>query len=106
MSTHADTHGLSTHTRRESHADAPAHTRRFDLAERRMELSIETLPLLPRMRVLGEELEWDEVAQTLTYTVGKKPPSTWRILFVDRERGVIAARSSVTGLNVIHRVSS
>ena len=78
---------------------------RFDLAAQRMELAIETLPLLPRMNVVGEDLSWDEQAQTLTYVVGKKPPSQWRVLFVDRDQGVIAARSSVTGLNVIHRVS-
>lgn len=76
----------------------------WDLEARRLELAIETLPFVPAIRVVGEKLSWDEQAQMLSYTVGDKPPSTWTILFVDRANGVVAARSSVTGLNVIKRL--
>ena len=48
----------------------------------------------------------NEAAQTLTYAINDKPPSQWRVLYVDRAAGVMAARSSVTGLNVIKRVSA
>lgn len=78
----------------------------WDLEAQRLELEIETLPLafVPKIRIVGEGLRWDEAAQTLTYTVGSKPPSEWRVLWLDRANGVLAARSSVTGLNVIRRL--
>ena len=76
----------------------------WDLERSRLELEIETLPLLPKIRVVGEDLAWDEPAQTLTYSVKQKPPSFWRILFFDAAAGVLAAKSSVTGLNVIRRL--
>ena len=76
----------------------------WDLDNRQLDLEIETFKLLPNIKVVGKELSWDERAQTLTYTVEKKQPSKWTLNFLDRENGVIAARSSVTGLNVIQRL--
>ena len=76
----------------------------WDLKAARLELEIETLPMLPKVRVVGESLAWDEATQTLTYTVGSKPTSEWKLLFFDASDGVIAARSSVTGLNLIRRL--
>ena len=76
----------------------------WDLENRQLDLEIETFKLLPNIKVVGKELSWDERAQTLTYTVEKKQPSKWTLNFLDRENGVIAARSSVTGLNVIQRL--
>jgi hypothetical protein len=78
----------------------------WDLDARRLDLTIETLPLLPSIKVVGEHLTFDQAEQTLTYTVGNKPESRWNLLFFDRDEGVIAARSSVTGLNVIRRLDS
>ena len=76
----------------------------WDFAAGRLDLEIETLPFLPTIKVVGEGLTWDAATQTLSYTVGKKPPSTWSILFMDDQAGVVAARSSVTGLNLIRRL--
>ena len=76
----------------------------WDLAARRLKLEIETLPLLPKVRVVGEELTFDAASQTLTYSVKQKPPSQWRVLHVDRANGLLAARSSVTGLNLIRKL--
>ena len=64
------------------------------------------LRFLPRISIVGEGLAFDEAAQTLTYAIKDKPPSQWRLLYLDRAAGVMAARSSVTGLNVIKRVSA
>jgi len=76
----------------------------WDVSCGQLRLTIETLPFLPPVRVTGEALQWDGAAQTLRYTVGQKPRSEWRLLLLDREYGVIAARSSVTGLNIIRRL--
>ena len=76
----------------------------WDVRGGQLRLTIETLPFLPPVRVTGEALEWDGAEQALRYTVGEKPRSEWRLLFLDRESGVIAARSSVTGLNIIRRL--
>ena len=79
-------------------------TLRWDLAAGRLQLEIETFGPLPPIRMVGEALTFDEGAQVLRYVVGEKPPSEWRIFFLDRASGVIAAESSVTGLNVIRRL--
>ena len=76
----------------------------WDLDANRLELEIETLPLIPKISVVGEQLELDEGAQMLSYAVGQKPKSTWQLLFFEPTEGVIAARSSKTGLNVIRRI--
>ena len=76
----------------------------WDLSAGRLELEIELLPFLPRVRVNGEELTWDGAAQTLTYRVEERPPSVWTVFYANQKAGVLAARSSVTGLNVIRRV--
>ena len=78
----------------------------WDLQAAQLRLEIETLPFLPKISIVGEGLAFDEAAQTLTYAIKDKPPSQWRLLYVDRAAGVMAARSSVTGLNVIKRVSA
>jgi hypothetical protein len=76
----------------------------WDLDAQRLELEIETLPLIPKISVVGEQLELDAAAQVLSYAVGQKPKSTWQLLFFEPTEGVIAARSSKTGLNVIRRI--
>ena len=76
----------------------------WDFAENEMRLEIETFSFLPSINVVGKGLQFDESAQTLTYQINDKPPSDWRLLSFDRTNGVIAARSSVTGLNVIKRL--
>ena len=79
---------------------------RWDLAasEPELDLQISTLPFFPKITVKGRGLSWDEAAQQLSYRVkDDRPVSTWRIIFLDAEAGVIAARSSVTGLNIIKR---
>ena len=78
-------------------------TLRWDLEARALELEIELLPFAPAVRLEGRELRWDAEAQALTYRVNERPPSTWTLLFADAEAGVIAARSSVTGLAIIRR---
>ena len=77
---------------------------KWDLDSNQLELEIETLPMLPKISVVGRGLVWNEDAQTLTYAVNDKPPSEWQLLFMDRDSGVVAARSSVTGLNVIRKL--
>lgn len=79
-------------------------TLRWDLAGERLDLEIELLPLAPCVQVEGSGLRWDSEAQTLTYAVKERPPSTWTVLYADPDAGVLAARSSVTGLNIIKRV--
>ena len=76
---------------------------RWDLEARALALEIETLPLVPPLRVVGRELEWDG-ASVLTYRVGERPPSAWDVFHVDEAAGVAAAESSVTGLNVLRRL--
>ena len=70
-----------------------------------MSLAVETLPFIPSINIYGDELTWDADGSTLSYRIRSdqpKPLSTWRILYADAE--LVAARSSVTGLNVIKRV--
>ncbi len=77
----------------------------FDLENKKMSLVVELLPFLPPINVHGDSLVLNDDA-TLEYTVrGKegKPPSQWKILYADDD--TVAARSSVTGLNVIRRLS-
>lgn len=79
----------------------------FDLEKKQMSLVVELLPFLPSIDIYGESLALDEDGATLNYVVqGKeqKPPSQWKILYSDVSGEIIAARSSVTGLNVIRRV--
>ena len=77
----------------------------FD-TKKEMSLIVETLPFIPTVDIYGDNLIWDEENATLQYTIrGKednKPPSRWDILFADED--IVAARSSVTGLNVIRRL--
>ncbi len=78
----------------------------FDLKNKEMSLVVELLPFLPSIDVYGDSLVLNDENATLEYTVrGKegKPPSQWKILFADDN--IVAARSSVTGLNVIRRIS-
>jgi len=80
----------------------------FDTERKQMSLIVELLPFLPKINIYGDELTWDEKAGVLEYTVkrGKEEnpaPSRWTVLYADDE--VVAARSSVTGLNVIRRTN-
>jgi len=84
----------------------------FDFEAGRMALRVETLPFVPPIDVIGDDLEWDDATGgSLGYRVRRKNTSgaakaaersTWKIFYADD--GVVAARSSVTGLNVICRI--
>ena len=77
----------------------------FDFETSLMSLAVETLPFIPSINIYGDELTWDADGSTLSYRIRSnqpKPLSTWTILYADAE--LVAARSSVTGLNVIKRV--
>ena len=76
----------------------------FDFDAGIMSLEVEILPFLPTIDILGENLSWDESLSTLSYNIkGKSSTSQWNILYSDEE--VLAAKSSVTGLNVIKKTS-
>jgi len=79
----------------------------FDLEKKQMSLVVELLPFLPSIDIFGESLALDKDGATLEYVVQgneQKPPSQWKILYCDVSGEIIAARSSVTGLNVIRRI--
>ena len=78
---------------------------RWDLVGRKLILQIELLPLLPTVDIVGNDLEWDGAMCTLTYQVKEgRMPSVWSVFYLDEAAGVLAARSSVTGLNIIRRI--
>ena len=72
----------------------------WDLDAGVLDLSVETLPLLPEVKIRGENLTYDD--GVLTYTVGDKAPSTWDVFHADGD--VVCAVSSATGVNVIRRI--
>ena len=72
----------------------------WDLDAGVLDLSVETLPFLPEVKIRGENLVYAD--GVLNYTVGDKPPSTWDVFHA--EDGVVCAESSATGLNVIRRI--
>ena len=73
----------------------------WDLERGRLDLEVEILPVLPKLAIVGERLEFAD--STLTYVVGEgKPPSSWAVFHADGD--VVCADSSVTGTNVIRRV--
>lgn len=75
----------------------------FDLENGKLSLTVETLPMIPSIDIEGEGLTYDEATSTLEYTVtGKSVSSQWAILYADET--LLAAKSSVTGLNVIKRI--
>jgi hypothetical protein len=79
----------------------------FDFQEKRLTLLIETLPFLPQITVIGDDLRFDPSDNTATYRTGNKDKkSVWQFFHCDGLEGVVAARSSVTGLNIIRLVSS
>jgi len=65
-----------------------------------LDLRVETLPLLPEIKIRGENLTYED--GVLKYIVGDKPPSTWDVFHA--ADGVVCAESSATGLNVIRRI--
>ena len=74
----------------------------FDLEAGRMSLSVETLPFLPSIDIVGEKLSWEGSTNTLQYIVqGKDTISEWNIIYADDT--VVAGKSSVTGYNVLRR---
>jgi hypothetical protein len=76
----------------------------FDFDAGVMSLTVETLPFLPKIDIIGEGLDWDTQATTLSYIIqGKDKKSQWKILYADES--IVAGKSSVTGLNVIRRLS-
>ena len=72
----------------------------WDLERGVLDLRVETLPLLPEVKIRGENLTYED--GVLYYEVGDKPPSTWDVFHA--EDGVVCAESSATGLNVIRRI--
>ena len=72
----------------------------WDLDGRVLDLRVETLPLLPEIKIRGENLTYED--GLLDYNVGDKPPSTWDVFHA--ADGVVCAESSATGLNVIRRI--
>ena len=72
----------------------------WDLERGVLDLTVETLPFLPEIKIRGENLTYDE--GVLTYTVGDKPPTTWDVFHADGD--VVCAVSSATGVNVIRRI--
>ena len=67
-----------------------------------MSLIVQTLPFVPSIDIFGDNLIWKEEG-ALEYTVrGKDSASRWDILYADES--VCAAKSSVTGFNVIKRI--
>ena len=73
----------------------------WDLERGELDLRVETLPLLPEIKIRGENLTYEEDG-VLTYTVGDKAPSTWDVFHADGD--VVCAVSSATGVNVIRRI--
>ena len=73
----------------------------WDLERGVLDLRVETLPLLPEIKIRGENLTYAD--GVLTYTVGDKAPSTWDVFHADGD--VVCAVSSATGVNVIRRIS-
>ena len=63
-------------------------------------LTVATLPLVPEIKIRGENLTYED--GVLTYTVGDKVPSTWDVFHADGD--VVCAVSSATGVNVIRRI--
>ena len=72
----------------------------WDLDAGVLDLSVETLPLLPEVKIRGENLTYED--GVLCYNVGDKQPSTWDVFHA--ADGVVCAESSATGLNVIRRI--
>eukprot|EP00293_Proteomonas_sulcata_P008149 CAMPEP_0184307054 /NCGR_PEP_ID=MMETSP1049-20130417/15896_1 /TAXON_ID=77928 /ORGANISM="Proteomonas sulcata, Strain CCMP704" /LENGTH=142 /DNA_ID=CAMNT_0026619449 /DNA_START=194 /DNA_END=619 /DNA_ORIENTATION=+ len=68
----------------------------FDLELKRLSLVIETLPFLPAITIIGQDLQWDPEASRLTYKIQPKanskprPPSTWTVFYADE--GVTSQR--------------
>jgi hypothetical protein len=81
-------------------------TIQFDFEKGKMTLNVDTLPFLPTLTIVGEDLTWQEdesSSSTLSYKIqGKDKTSYWKILYADET--VVVGKSSVTGLNVIRRI--
>ena len=68
-----------------------------------MKLEVELFSFLPNIDIVGEDLQWQDETSSLTYRVqGKDKQSQWKVLYADDD--LVAAESSVTGLNVIQRI--
>ena len=72
----------------------------WDLDGGVLDLRVQTLPLLPEIKIRGENLTYED--GVLNYNVGDKPPSRWDVFHA--ADGVVCAESSATGLNVIRRI--
>ena len=73
----------------------------WDLDAGVLDLRLKTLPLLPEIKIRGDNLTYEEDG-VLKYYVGDKPPSTWDVFHA--ADGVVCAESSATGLNVLRRI--
>ena len=75
----------------------------FNPEEGFMTLDVETLPFLPTISIKGNELQWNQESAVLSYVIeGKDKRSEWKVLYA--EDSMVAAKSSVTGLNIIKRI--
>ena len=72
----------------------------WDLERGVLDLTVATLPLVPSIKIRGENLTYED--GVLTYNVGNKAPSTWDVFHADGD--VVCAVSSATGVNVIRRI--
>ena len=72
----------------------------WDLERGVLDLTVATLPLVPEIKIRGDNLTYAD--GVLTYTVGDKAPSTWDVFHADGD--VVCAVSSATGVNVIRRI--
>eukprot|EP00929_Paragymnodinium_shiwhaense_P100940 TRINITY_DN63645_c0_g1_i1.p1 TRINITY_DN63645_c0_g1~~TRINITY_DN63645_c0_g1_i1.p1 ORF type:complete len:239 (+),score=21.15 TRINITY_DN63645_c0_g1_i1:57-773(+) len=71
---------------------------------RRMSIRVETLPFLPSIDIVGDDCAFDPASRTISYRIrGKAETSRWSVIYVDED--VLAARSSVTGLNIAKRLT-
>ena len=80
----------------------------------KLKLDVETIPnVIPTITIIGDDLMYNEETNTISYKVrknNKKDGSTssdvktseWKILFATDK--IVAAKSSLTGYNVIRRV--
>lgn len=76
----------------------------FNPEEGFMTLDVETLPFLPIISIKGSNLQWNQESAVLSYIIeGKDKRSEWKVLYADD--AMVAAKSSVTGLNIIKRIS-
>lgn len=75
----------------------------FNPEEGFVTLDVETLPFVPTISIKGNNLQWNQESAVLSYIIeGNDKRSEWKVLYADDS--MVAAKSSVTGLNIIKRI--